>query len=85
MTSSGQHSDQTLWVPRQEVRSQVEPGGGTVMNLHTGKYYALNPVGALIWNELETGASRRSAGMATANAGGCPRARCVGGPAHRSP
>lgn len=59
--SSRQHplADQTLWLPGQEVRSNVDPEGGTVMNLRTGKYYALNPVGALIWSELETGASRQ--------------------------
>ena len=48
------------WIPRPEVRSNLQEDGALLMNLRTGKYHALNPVGALIWSRLEAGSPRET-------------------------
>ena len=34
------------------VRSSVTEDGGTILDVNSGRYYSLNPIGAAIWNEL---------------------------------
>ncbi|PYT95059.1 MAG: hypothetical protein DMG36_03190 [Acidobacteria bacterium] len=35
------------------VRSFVTEDGGTILDVDSGTYYGLNPIGAAIWNELK--------------------------------
>lgn len=45
---------------RGEVRSMQDEAGMVLLDLSAGKYFSLNNVGALIWEEIVAGRSRQA-------------------------
>ena len=39
------------------VRSVMDPDGSVLLDLRQGRYYSLNGVGAVIWEQIESGHS----------------------------